>query len=332
MTSSRYLAMFGLALGLAATGDAASAAPCRFSPSDQQWLSRSVSAWHVARTQLLGRRDSGPIQAIVFDQHCALRSQTAFNRTSGRWQASPISGPSLRVGDQDIPVGVFSAALADEKAQRFVMSTPTVWTAGKVAPGVLGLDRLMTAVLLHEATHLYQMRSYGARIGQLQARERIPDGDFDDDAIQRRFEHDKGFADSIARETALYLAAADAEDRPMVEALAREARAMTAARQAKYYVADQAYQREAEALWFTMEGSGQWVGYRWLRMPAARGGAGESRQRAMAGFGQRGRHWSQLQGLAMVLLVERLDPPGWRDHLFGSGGETAGQLIDRALR
>lgn len=47
--------------------------------------------------------------------------------------------------------------------------TPSVWRAGGVTNEALGLERMMTAVLLHEGAHVAQASTYGARMAALVA-------------------------------------------------------------------------------------------------------------------------------------------------------------------
>lgn len=320
-----------LALSLAPAG----APACALAPADRAWLDGAVRAWTAARTRLLRAPAPDRLSATVFDRGCALSSDTALRggtaAEAATWTAAPIAGGAIMVGGQRIPVGVMSAAIGDEAGARFVMSTPSLWAAGGVTPGPLGLPTLMTAVLIHEATHVFQMHSYGAEVAAIQQRHRLANADFHDDAIQARFEREPAFAAGIARETALLFDAAEAADADAARCTAAAARAMMRARAARWFVGDQAYQVRAEALWLTMEGTGQWAGYRWLRMPRAQGGAGIDAATAMAGFGRRGRSWTQLLGLALALTVERIGPRDWRARVFGDGRATLPELLDAAL-
>ena len=267
----------------------------------------------------------------MFDGHCVLRSETAMLTGRPDWASSVIANGTVRVGQQDIPIGVVSATIGENDGARLVISTPTLWRAGGVPPGNIGLDRLMSAVFMHEATHVFQMDTYGRRIQSMVSTYNLSDAEFNDDAIQTRFKNDTAFASSIQREIAMFFAAADADQDEEALRLATAARQMMKERAARYFVGDQAYQREAEDLWLTMEGSAQWAGYRWLQLPIIKGGAGLTDEAAREGFGRRGDYWTQQLGLAITLTVERLDEGGWKRHLFGDGRLTLLELLDRNL-
>ena len=268
----------------------------------------------------------------MFDPSCVKRSATAMLTGRSDWTANQIENGSVIVGSNDIPVGVVSATIGEDDGARLVMSTPSVWSEGGVSPGSIGLDRLMSAVFMHEATHVFQMDTYGRRIQAMEIQQNFDDGEFNDDAIQTLFKDDTGFATSIDREIALFFAAASADDDAEVRRLARMARQMMLERGERYFVEDMSYQNDAEDLWLTMEGSAQWAGYRWLQLPIERGGAGLDPAQAMTGFGRRGNYWTQQLGLAITLVVERLDEGDWKGHLFGDGKLTLLELLDRNLR
>lgn len=320
------------ALALLASIPLHAAPACQFAPADAAWLEQTVRGWDATRRLILQAPVPASLDAVIFDSACRLESATAMRGGKSRWISQSIPDGVVRVGAQDIPVGVVSATIGDGGGSRFVMSTPSLWAAARVPPGTAGLEKLMSAVAMHEATHVFQMASYGRKIEALQTEIGLSDEDFNDDAIQARFGSDPDFTASIQRETELLFSAANTADTKEARRLATEARVLMRARARRYYVGDQAYQARAEPLWLTLEGSGQWAGFRWLQLPTSQNGGGLTADEAMAAFGKRGKSWTQLLGLAMTLSVERLAPVGWKLQLFGEGGATLPDLLDKALQ
>jgi hypothetical protein len=206
------------------------------------------------------------------------------------------------------------------------MALPSVWS-GKVDPGRIPLGPFVTAVMMHEASHVAQQQTYGARMSRLSQRWHLPDS-FGDDSIQKRFQSNRDFAASVARETRLLFDAAASPDRRQALKLAREARQLIRARQKQWYPAEEGYLAPAEDIWLTMEGSGQWSGYRWLKD----GQSGISRDVAYTDFARRGHSWTQLEGLALFLAVDRLSGTRWTRDVFGRGQQTALQWLDASLK
>jgi hypothetical protein len=301
---------------------------CTLSASDQMWVERSLSAWQWALPNIVGVERAPEAEAILFDRDCVLASRTVLTTSSNPgWNAVRHDGMIVLPDGDSMPTAPTSFMKVDGDRSWFVMSTPSVWRAGGVPGGPLGLETLMVAVWLHEAIHLLQFPTYGMRMSALIQRCGLPDS-FNDDSIQERFGSEEAFASSVEREMELLFSAADAHDDETARALAGRARTLMRARHDRWLVGEDACLREAEDLWLTLEGSGQWVGYEWL---VHDDGAGATPEMAMTGFGRRSRWWSQNLGLALVRALDRLDDGGWRQQGFADGEFTVLELLDAAL-
>jgi hypothetical protein len=289
-----------------------------------------LEAWRFSAREITHIEHVRNFQAIFFDAHCVLSSPNALTNPGAEgvsWTATPHSGLiTLPNGDQ-IPVGVTSFTSADQHLAYFVMATPSVWRAGGVDNPGIGLETMMVAVLLHEGSHVVQSATYGARIGALAEHNHLPDS-FNDDSLQHEFESNSEFSASVARETDLFFQAAESSDDAATLSLARQAREMMKARETRWFVGDKAYWLEGEDIWLTFEGSGQWAGYQWVINPH---GAAQPASVAIPNFARRSRWWSQNEGLAIALTLDRLGAREWTRHAFGDGSQTLLQMLDSAL-
>lgn len=301
---------------------------CAVPSTDRAWIDRSLEAWRFVSTEITGIGTVPDFEAILFSRDCVLRSVNALSSPSADgviWTATPHTGTISLPHGSEIPAGVTSFTSGEEGSTFFVMSTPTVWTAAGVGEGA-SLETTMVAVLLHEASHVAQIGPYGPRLGALIDRYSLPDS-FSDDTLQERFASNEEFASSVKRETQLFLEAAAAEDSSEARRLAREARQLMRARAERWLVGDDAYFIEAENIWLTFEGAGQWVAYQWMVNPL--GGARPSAE-VMARFSG-GRWWSQTEGFALVLALDRIAGPGWKRHAFGDGARTVLEMLDEEI-
>jgi hypothetical protein len=324
------LKTLAFAAALAASACASVPAPpaCVLPERDRAWIDRALEAWRFTSREITGIGRVPEFQATFFGADCALRSANALTSTSAEgvtWTATPHTGTIALPDGDEMPAGVTSFTAGNKAAKYFVMSTPTVWEAAGVGQGD-ALEMTMVAVLLHEGSHVAQTGPYGPRLGALIDRNKLPDS-FNDNAVQERFEKNPELAASVKQETQLFLDAAAAQDEVQAKSLAREARRLMRERQARWVVGDDAYLAEAEDIWLTFEGAGQWVGYQWLIHP--RGGA-QPPAEVVARF-TRGRHWSQTEGFALVLALDRIVGPSWKRHAFGDGARTVLEMLDDAL-
>ena len=144
--------------------------------------------------------------------------------------------------------------------------------------------------------------------------------DFTDDIVQKRFGDNAEFKAAVEHERDILLAGFAGDD-TAARAAAREALSLINARRAKYFTGDNAAFLDLEDLFLTLEGMGQLAGYEWLAHP--RGGARTS-EAAVAQM--RSRWWSQEEGMAIMLIVQRL-VPDWRQRAFATHPQTALQLL-----
>jgi hypothetical protein len=304
---------------------------CSLSTADQAWVDRAVDAWRFSCKEISGIKDITKFQVLFFDEKCSLTSDNALTSESSasvKWESKAFEGEvTLPNGDKMPPV-ITSFASGEKDFTYFVMSTPSVWRKGGLDKGgPIDLESTMVAVMLHEASHVAQIGPYGKRLGKMIQDNKLPD-DFSDDSLQKKFRTNKEFSDSVAKETELFLAATAARDDAVARSKAREARDMMLARQKKWLVGADAYWVEAENIWGTFEGAGQYVGYQWLIHP--KGGAFPV-EPVMERFGKGAGWWSQSEGFAIVMSLERLMGPGWKKHAFGDGKYTVLEMLDREL-
>jgi hypothetical protein len=264
---------------------------------------------------------------VIFDKECVLQSGTAMAGGPAAWVGRRHNGQVTLPDTAIVPAHVTSFAGSTDSGAFFVMAAPSIWRQGGVTGGAISLEDLMTAVMVHEASHVLQFSTYGERVEQFVAQNKLPDT-FNDDSIQAEMENDADFASSMTREIELLFAAAAAPDRPSALRLARAARALMSARHSKYYTGERGHLAVAEDLWLSMEGSGQWLAYQWLIDP---NGAAMLPRVALDAFAKRGRWWSQKQGVALFLVLDRLTKEDWKERAFGDGARTAMEMIDSAL-
>ncbi len=173
---------------------------------------------------------------------------------------------------------------------------------------------------------LAQLAPYGPRLGALIERNQLPDS-FNDNAVQERFKTNTEFEESVKQETQLFLDAAAAEDDAEATKLASGGRRLMLERQVRWMVGGDDYLVEAEDIWLTFEGAGQWTGYQWLIHP--QGGA-QPREDVLERF-TKGRKWSQTEGFAIVMALDRIAGPSWKRHAYGDGARTVLEMLDDAL-
>jgi hypothetical protein len=301
---------------------------CQMQAADKAWLDRTVLAWRYAAINYGQFTVPANARAIIGSADCVLLSDTAlFSDKPIEWVAVDGKGKIPIIEDFSMPLSPISQALEVNGNPYFVMSAPSVWQKAKVSGGKIGLENLMTAVFIHETAHILQQKSYFGKMSVLAKINGLPK-DFNDDSIQDRFKTNEAYALSMNREIELLFAAAKASADGKTRQLARQMLSLAKERRKTYFTGKDAYLAEAEDIFLTLEGSGQWLGYRWLIDP---NGGKQNAADAFARFVKEADFWSQNQGLAMFLVVDRLDKGAWKKIAFGDGGKTGIEFLEAVL-
>lgn len=202
-----------------------------------------------------------------------------------------------------------------------VFSLPSIWRP--VAPkSEIPLERFLEAILLHELAHAYQAAvSPSLSFPALHARHSLP-GSVNDDSVQEKFKDHAAYVRDYEAERDRLFRAASAPTGTQARALACDALAKLRQRRARYFRGADAIWSEVDELSLTTEGLGEWLSYTWLTRAR-----GLSESVVLPKY--RGTFWSQEQGLALFLVVDRLSP-GWQRLLFRREPLTAEPLLARA--
>ena len=317
-----------VAMGLAAAlpaGFQTAFAACRMADSDAAWIAGALQAWRGAERDILRLTPTPLPEIVVLDAACTYRSAAA-GEGAPVWATAPHGGMATLPDGRQIPAApiAFAAPGTGAGPGYFVMSLPSVWRAAGVA-SPLGLERLMDGVLLHEIMHTRQFYFVGPQLAALTARYGLPD-DLDDNSLQAKFQADPAYVAAYENERDLLFAAAAASSDGEARRLAGQALAALRARRAKWFTGDAAYWASLDDIFLTMEGLGQWIAYAWLRDGgAAHGGDAD----LLAAVRRGGKQWTQDEGLALFLVVDRL-VPGWQSGAFAADPELAEALLSRA--
>jgi hypothetical protein len=301
---------------------------CVMSAEDKSWIERALGVWHVVERRELLLTPS-PLPAIVaIDATCEF---VANPRGDDRlvWEGTRHSETITFPDGNTAPFGVVSFAAPDHGATTsgfFAMSLPSVWRAKGIQSG-LGLERLMDGVLLHEMTHTRQFYFVNPRMEQLTAQYKLSD-DIGDDSLQDAYQTNQAYVADYEAERDLLYAAAAARTDIEARALARQALAKMCSRRSKWFVGAAEKWKPLDEIFLTMEGLGQWAAYAWF---TDKDGPNLDPVRVLPEIRRKRNRWTQDEGLALILVVDRL-VHGWQKLAFAQEPELAESLLERATR
>lgn len=308
-----------LALNAACAAPRTAQSDCPLTDAEQAWIDRSLSAWRLARTDCLRVDEEATAPSIVF-----FNERCTFEGAGGPPWRGVAHGGSVTLPDgETIPPQVtsFAAPYAENMRVFFTMALPSIWQMGGVQ-SELGLETMMAAVLVHEMTHTRQFAAYTPRLDALDQRFALGDA-LTDDIVQNTFRENADFVVDYETERDLLYRAAAAPDDAGARTLAGEGLARMRTRGARFFTGDNAKLSELEDIFLTMEGIAQWAAYCWLIHSK---GAGIAPEVALPSMRRGGKQWSQDEGLAIFLVVNRLIPD-WQARAFAAKPATAMELL-----
>jgi hypothetical protein len=292
----------------------------------QKWF----HAWELVSKQVYHIHTLQPVEFVFFDDQymyatspvsipegAFISGPTLLGKTLA-WKKALHNGKLKLPDGQELPIGLMSfAAPLDSMGQTafFVMPLPDFWEKAGVTSKELGLDHLVTGVFLHEFSHTQQMQSFGKKMTDFE-RDHAFKVAFSDDIIQDYFENDSMYNKAFRQEVKTLYEAVAATPGPKQQALIREGMTMFERRQQQYFTGEQAILTPIDNFFLTMEGIGQYSMYAWLVHPQ---GGNVSAVTAIAGVRRGGKWWSQEEGFALFLILDKLSKPKhWSKGMFGN--------------
>ena len=314
----RLLLALAATIGVVSTPAAANDG-CEMGASDKEWLTAALEQWKITATRDLKR------ESIALPTVYAIDAQCLFTLERGDLNAGTAkqhNGKAELPGGPTVPVGPTSFAYG---SNQFVMSLPSVWRAAGVT-SEFGLEQLMTGVLLHEIMHTMQSDLVTDVLEPIAEKAGVAD-QLSDDFLQERFEGRKAYVAAYEEERDALFAAAAAENDVIARALAAHALHLMRARHKRWLSGKNAHFAAFDGGFLTMEGAGQWLLYRYFSsLPEGQ----DDPDKVMDAVRRNERWWSQDQGLALMLTLDRL-LPGWQQRIFSEPDWRADNLLAAAV-
>lgn len=321
---------------------------CALSASDAAYVQNALDGWTRVTRDLLQISDAELPWMILYTRSCAYHLAADPGTAVGREvkpldvrlayrgqpvlvRAAPVTDAVRLPNGDSIPVAgiAFTSLYERDGAQRpfFVTALPDVWAKDpKYADDPEDWAPFVLEVLSHELVHTRQMVAIFEKLDALKQRHPLIPDRVNDDWLQEKFEPVAGVAPTVRAEIELlYQAAAEPEDE-RARRIARTALALLRARRVTYYGEAAAAYSAMEDLFLNMEGVACWsaFGLALTRQPAA------PPLRALEAFRGNRKFWSQEEGLALFLALDRF-VPRWRARVFPPELASPVDLLESAI-
>ena len=295
-------------------------------------------AWKLVSKDIYKINKVRPVEFVFFDDKYVystsgvtikngiiVRGNNLINLTFN-WKKT-LHNDSLTLPDKSVvPIKLmsFAAEIPNENDNSFfVMPLPGYWEKSGITSKELGLENLITGVFIHEFSHSQQMQNFGKKITEYEQQNNFG-VEFSDDVIQNIFDKDTSYITLYNKEVEYFYVSTKGKtlDR---KSLSKGLKIMRQ-RQQDYFKGTFKNLGQIDKFFLTMEGLGQYSMYLWLIHPR---GANIKKDVAIAGVRRNKKWWSQDEGFALFLVLDKLTMPGkWAKDMFGNKTKSVTVLIN----
>ena len=297
------------------------------------WMQTALDRWDAACRNYLNIAPPPLPWIIFFDdryawhlnpdpsllaKHKPLRASVKFNGRTYRLTQVEHPGGRLWVPDRDpLPLKPGGAAMPYGDGDRKVfyeLAAPSLWQKESGSPPSRDLNEMVLGFAMHELTHTLQLGDVAPRIEAMRSHPTFPES-VNDNLIENTFGNHLEFKSMWNQEWDQIQKGVLAENLQVTRQAVAELLAISDRRKSRFFVGQHQDWSELEDIFLVMEGLGMWVHYRMARDHAP---PGEDWLRTLAMLTSRTDSWSQIEGLGLLLLIDRLSP-GWQARFLAPG-------------
>jgi hypothetical protein len=306
-----------------------------------EWMETWFSAWQNISENVLMLPKAKPPIMFFYDETYVYTTST-ISAPSGELFDGPLffgeklpwrraeHRDTLTIPDgQRVPVQLMTFAAPLENGQNFfVMAAPDFWLNAGIESKEVGLEKLLTGVFLHAFAHVRQLNGIGKRITEFEIGNTFK-VEVSDDIIQEYFAADTAYVNDYNKEVSLLYKAVFSETEADLKKLTLQGLSMLKKRQLRYLKTENPILVEMDNTFLTMEGTGQYLIVSWLMRP-------ENGKipfvTAVEAARRKRQWWAQDEGLALFLILTRLNRPDWAGEIFNENPKNIIELLEHELR
>jgi hypothetical protein len=186
------------------------------------------------------------------------------------------------------------------------------------------LDLLLRGLNMHELTHTRQLPFVLPQILKAQKKYKLPES-IDDNSIERTFEKNEAYKTLFFKEKTHLWNAVMTSNVDSCKLELKAALQLAAERQRRFFVKENEGYKKLDDIFLALEGSAMWAQYKITLKYAP---PGQSPAQTIFFIYEHGNSWSQEEGLALFLIIDKL-VPGWQGQLFSSALPSPFELLKK---
>ena len=297
------------------------------------------NAWKLVCKDIYKIKKLAPVEFVFFDDKYVystskitikkgvpIKGKDLMN-LKFNWKKELHHGIIKLPDNSEVPIGLmsFSSEIPNQNDKSFfVMPLTSFWKQEGVESEELGLENLITGVFIHEFTHSQQFLNFGKRVTELEQKNNF-NIEFSDNIVQNLFIKDSLYLKYYKKENEVFYASIKSKN--LDKQNFNEGLDIMKKRQKTFFKNQYQNLKEIDDIFLTMEGLGQYSMYLWLTHPK---GGNIEKDLAIKGVRRGGKWWSQDEGFALFLILDKLtQPKNWASQMFNDKTESIIKILDR---
>ena len=316
---------------------------CPLTDTDTRWIQGLLDDWKRASREFL-QIDPDPLpRMVLFNASCEwhlgndvsdapgvedLDTSLRFAGGSSPVRARSHDGTIRLPNGSRIPAEIIAVAMpgAAGRDAFLVLALPELWRRHPRASQDPHLAIRIPSVALHEMIHTRQLPDLRHRVRAIGERFDLP-ARLDDDVVEGRFGDSPEYRRMFIAERDLLFAAVAESDLNRSIRLAAEAISIAQRRRERFFVGSDELYAELEGLFLNMEGLAEWVRFKSHKADPAWPHADAEIIAFLRGPDN---SWSQDEGLALTLLLDRI-VPDWKRKMLSPAMPSPLELLREAV-
>ena len=316
---------------------------CPLTASDNRWIQGVLDGWTRASRDFLEIAPDPLPRIVLFNSSCAwhlgaegeippgsdrLDTPLRFARQPVPVHAVSHDGTVTLPNGAQIPAEIIAVAMPAPAGHDafLVLAMPELWHRHPQASQDAHLAIRIPSVALHEMIHTRQLPDLQRRVHDIGLRFDLP-ARFDDDVVENRFGDSADYRRMFIAERDLLYDAVAETNLNRSKALVAEAISIAQNRRERFFVGNDGMYLELEGLFLNMEGVAEWVRFKSHQADPAWPSADAD---IIAFLRGRENSWSQDEGLALLLLLDRM-VPDWKRQILSPTMPSPWAILREAI-
>ena len=307
---------------------------------EHEWIWNWINSWNFISRSTFALENTTPPKILFYDdQYVYTNSSISAPRGvhfSGpglydqeiNWSKQLHNDTLVLPDNKKVPLQLMTFAAPMEEGSYFVMPAPGYWKKVGLKNDIVSTNKMLNGIFVHEFAHTRQMETISQKLLGFQQSGKF-NYPINDDIVQNYFQNDTAYTRQFRTEVDRFYNLLTIQNLSTLKSETKRCLEVYKTRQQDYLLPINSHLAEMEDLFLTMEGIGQ---YAMLSYYLSENGGNLSFENALMATRHNKRWWSQEEGLALILVYEKLVGKVDWSKLFFMTDETIVRLIENELQ